>query len=37
MPESSVDPTGALAELIQALQSTGRLDPAGKITIVGIR
>ncbi len=31
---TGVETTGALAELMQALQSTGRLDPAGKITIV---
>jgi NADH dehydrogenase len=31
---TGVETTGALAELMQALHSTGRLDPAGKITIV---
>ena len=31
---TGVETTGALAELMQALQHTGRLDPAGKITIV---
>ena len=31
---TGVETTGALAELMQALQSTGRLDPAGQITIV---
>ncbi|HEY2877650.1 NAD(P)/FAD-dependent oxidoreductase, partial [Nocardioides sp.] len=31
---TGVETTGALAELMQALQNTGRLDPAGKITIV---
>src|SRR4051794_38083917 len=31
---TGVETTGALAELMQALQGTGRLDPAGKITIV---
>ncbi|MFL6150985.1 MAG: NAD(P)/FAD-dependent oxidoreductase, partial [Ornithinibacter sp.] len=31
---TGVETTGALAELMQALQRTGRLDPAGKITIV---
>jgi len=31
---TGVETTGALAELMQALQSTGRLDPVGKITIV---
>ena len=31
---TGVETTGALAELMQALRSTGRLDPAGKITIV---
>ena len=31
---TGVETTGALAELMQALQSTGRLDTAGKITIV---
>src|SRR4051794_32921915 len=31
---TGVETTGALAELMQALQSTGRVDPAGKITIV---
>ena len=31
---TGVETTGALAELMQALQSTGRLDPAGKITLV---
>ena len=31
---TGVETTGALAELMQALQSTGRLNPVGKITIV---
>ena len=31
---TGVETTGALAELMHALQSTGRLDPAGQITIV---
>ena len=31
---TGVETTGALAELMQALQSTGRLETAGKITIV---
>jgi NADH dehydrogenase len=31
---TGVETTGALAELMRALESTGRLDPAGKITIV---
>ena len=31
---TGVETTGALAELMQALQTTGRLNPTGKITIV---
>jgi NADH dehydrogenase len=31
---TGVETTGALAELMQALQHTGRLDPAGTITLV---
>ena len=31
---TGVETTGAVAELMQALRSTGRHDPAGKITIV---
>ena len=31
---TGVETTGALAELMRALHSSGRLDPAGKITIV---
>ena len=31
---TGVETTGALAELMHALQATGRLDPAGQITIV---
>lgn len=31
---TGVETTGALAELMQALHSTGRVDPAGSITIV---